>query len=178
MTDHLYFAMLCAFVPTMAFGGLALWAVDSERFRQYRVRTPVLLSRVIEGATVVELSRQEPPRDAPLLELRGPAAFQRDIVASVRVASYGDCHAADVAAFAVGDERVVVPSPPHIHQVIGVVPVKQGPARNGLAPPYPSSGRTDSPAPLRTCTNESQTVRPGRRLWTTRPTDSQHRGRR
>ena len=41
MTDHLFIAMLCAFVPTMAFGGLALWAVYSERFRQYRVRTPV-----------------------------------------------------------------------------------------------------------------------------------------
>lgn len=25
MTDHPYFAMLCAFVPTMAFGGLTLW---------------------------------------------------------------------------------------------------------------------------------------------------------
>ena len=41
MTDHLFIAMLCAFVPTMAFGGLALWAVHSERFKRYRVRTPV-----------------------------------------------------------------------------------------------------------------------------------------
>ena len=41
MTDHLFLALLCAFVPTMACGGLALWAVYSERFRQYRVRTPV-----------------------------------------------------------------------------------------------------------------------------------------
>ena len=41
MTDHLFIAMLCAFVPTMAFGGLALWAVHSGRFKQYRVRTPV-----------------------------------------------------------------------------------------------------------------------------------------
>ena len=41
MTDYLFLAMLCAFVPTMAFGGLALWAVYSERFKQYRFRTPV-----------------------------------------------------------------------------------------------------------------------------------------
>ena len=41
MTDHLFVAMLCAFVPTLACGGLALWAVYSERFKQYRVRTPV-----------------------------------------------------------------------------------------------------------------------------------------
>jgi len=33
--------LLCAFVPTMACVGLALWAVYSERFKQYRVRTPV-----------------------------------------------------------------------------------------------------------------------------------------
>jgi len=36
MTDHLFLAVLCTFVPTMALGGLALWAVCSERFRQYR----------------------------------------------------------------------------------------------------------------------------------------------
>ncbi len=41
MTDHLFLALLCAFVPTMACVGLALWAVYSERFKQYRVRTPV-----------------------------------------------------------------------------------------------------------------------------------------
>ena len=41
MTDHLFLAMLCAIVPTMAFGGLALRAGYSERFRQYRERTPV-----------------------------------------------------------------------------------------------------------------------------------------
>ena len=43
MTDHLFLALLCAFVPTMVCGGLALWAVYSERFKQYRVRTPVLV---------------------------------------------------------------------------------------------------------------------------------------
>ena len=41
MTDHLFFAMLCAFAPIMAFGGLAHWAVHSERFKRYRLRTPV-----------------------------------------------------------------------------------------------------------------------------------------
>ncbi len=41
MTDHLFLAMLCAFVPTMACGGLALWAVHSKRFSKYRLRTPV-----------------------------------------------------------------------------------------------------------------------------------------
>ena len=41
MTDDLFLAMVCALVPTMALGGLALWAVHSERFKQYRVRTPV-----------------------------------------------------------------------------------------------------------------------------------------
>ena len=41
MTDHLFLAILCAFVPAIACGGLAHWAVYSKRFRKYRLRTPV-----------------------------------------------------------------------------------------------------------------------------------------